>query len=100
VRFLNDFVVLHARIEIEQRGRCGRFDDRLRDVAPGEASDRFDRLPSRQDEKLDPILELTAARERHLLYAGDCLGFGPPEETTFANETSERCAYLVALARS
>ena len=64
VRFLNDFVVLHARIEIEQRGCRGRFDDRLRDVAPGEASDRFDRLPSRQDQKLDPILELTAAQMR------------------------------------
>jgi hypothetical protein len=38
--------------------------------------------------------------ERHLLHAGDCLGFGPPEETTFADETGERCAYLVVLARS
>jgi len=38
--------------------------------------------------------------ERHDLAAGDCLGFGPPCETTFANESSAPCTYLVALARS
>jgi transcriptional regulator with XRE-family HTH domain len=38
--------------------------------------------------------------ERHLLRAGDCLGFGPPSEVTFANETAVACTYLVALARS
>jgi len=49
---------------------------------------------------LDGELVIASSGERHLLHAGDCLGFGPPEETTFANETSERCAYLVVLARS
>jgi transcriptional regulator with XRE-family HTH domain len=38
--------------------------------------------------------------ERHVLGAGDCLGFGPPSEVTFANETEAPCAYLVFLARS
>ena len=38
--------------------------------------------------------------ERHLLNAGDCLGFGPPADTTFANETGTTCVYVVALARS
>jgi transcriptional regulator with XRE-family HTH domain len=38
--------------------------------------------------------------ERHLLATGDCLGFGPPAGTTFANETNAACSYLVVLARS
>jgi transcriptional regulator with XRE-family HTH domain len=37
--------------------------------------------------------------DRHLLGAGDCLGFGPPSEVTFANETAAPCTYLVVLAR-
>ena len=32
--------------------------------------------------------------------AGDCLGFGPPAEVTFANESAAPCTYVVALARS
>ncbi|HYL06638.1 MAG TPA: XRE family transcriptional regulator [Thermoanaerobaculia bacterium] len=38
--------------------------------------------------------------ERHVLGAGDCLGFGPPSEVTLANETSNSCTYLVVLARN
>ena len=38
--------------------------------------------------------------ERHVLGAGDCLGFGPPSEVTLANETASSCTYLVVLARS
>ena len=38
--------------------------------------------------------------ERHLLSAGDCLGFGPPSEVTLANESAAPCMYLVVLARS
>ena len=45
-------------------------------------------------------LVIVEGGERHLLGAGDCLGFGPPSEVTFANETAEPCAYLVVLARS
>lgn len=45
-------------------------------------------------------LVITEAGERHLLRAGDCLGFGPPCEVTFANETATPCAYVVVLARS
>jgi hypothetical protein len=45
-------------------------------------------------------LIITEAGVRHVLGAGDCLGFGSPSETTFANEASTTCIYLVALARS
>jgi transcriptional regulator with XRE-family HTH domain len=38
--------------------------------------------------------------ERHVLHAGDCLGFGTPSEVTFANDTGAPCTYVVALARS
>lgn len=37
---------------------------------------------------------------RHSLGTGDCLGFGPPCDVTFANETSHSCTYVVALSRS
>jgi len=49
---------------------------------------------------LEGELVIATARERHALHAGDCLGFGDPEETTLANETAANCAYLVVLARS
>ena len=38
--------------------------------------------------------------ERHVLGAGDCLGFGPPAKTVLANETGVACRYVVTLARS
>ena len=38
--------------------------------------------------------------ERHVLEAGDCLGFGPPAAATLANESAVPCVYVVALARS
>ena len=38
--------------------------------------------------------------DRHLLATGDCLGFGPPAEVTYANESAATCTYVVALARS
>src|SRR5579864_2273447 len=37
---------------------------------------------------------------RRALAAGDCLAFGPPADTVFANETGEACTYLVAIARA
>ena len=37
---------------------------------------------------------------RHHLGAGDCLGFGPPSDVTFSNESSGPCTYLVVLART
>jgi transcriptional regulator with XRE-family HTH domain len=49
---------------------------------------------------LSGTLVITEAGERHVLAAGDCLGFGPPAETVFANETNNPCVYVVALARS
>jgi transcriptional regulator with XRE-family HTH domain len=45
-------------------------------------------------------LTLTESGERHVLEAGDCLGFGPPSEVTFANESKMSCQYIVALVRS
>lgn len=45
-------------------------------------------------------LVVTEGETRHELGAGDCLGFGPPAETTFANESNATCVYVVALARS
>ena len=49
---------------------------------------------------LSGALVITEAGIRHELGTGDCLGFGPPAETTFANETAVPCTYVVALARS
>lgn len=45
-------------------------------------------------------LVISEGGERHALATGDCLGFGMPAETTFANETNTACTYVVALARS
>jgi transcriptional regulator with XRE-family HTH domain len=45
-------------------------------------------------------LVIIEAGERFMLGIGDCLGFGPPAEVTFANETAAPCTYVVALARS
>ena len=45
-------------------------------------------------------LVIIEADERYVLGTGDCLGFGPPAEVTFANETAASCTYVVALARS
>ena len=49
---------------------------------------------------LEGELVVATSYERHRLCAGDCLGFGAPEETTLANETASVCTYLVVLARS
>jgi transcriptional regulator with XRE-family HTH domain len=45
-------------------------------------------------------LVISEGGDRHVLGTGDCLGFGAPADTTFANETSAPCEYVVALARS
>ena len=45
-------------------------------------------------------LVITEGGERHELSTGDCLGFGPPAEVVFANETAAPTIYLVVLARS
>ena len=45
-------------------------------------------------------LTLTECGVRHVLAAGDCLGFGAPSEVVFANETAAPCTYLVLVARS
>lgn len=38
--------------------------------------------------------------ERHVLAAGDCLGFGAPADCVLANEGAAEAAYTVVLARS
>ena len=45
-------------------------------------------------------LTIEEGGERHVLRAGDSLGYGPPSETAFVNESGAPCAYLVAVARS
>ena len=45
-------------------------------------------------------LVILEGSERQMLSAGDCLGFGPPVDVTFANETATPCIYAVVLARS
>ena len=45
-------------------------------------------------------LVITDADGRHVLSAGDCLGFGPPADVTIANESDAPARYVVALARS
>jgi transcriptional regulator with XRE-family HTH domain len=49
---------------------------------------------------LKGTLTTTEGGERHVLAAGDCLGFGPPADVTLANETARACTYAVFLARS
>jgi transcriptional regulator with XRE-family HTH domain len=45
-------------------------------------------------------LVLREGGERHVLKAGDSLGFGPPSDVTYANESKKPCRYLLALTRS
>jgi uncharacterized cupin superfamily protein len=45
-------------------------------------------------------LVLSEGGERHVLKTGDSLGFGPPSEVTYANESKKPCRYIVALTRS
>lgn len=48
----------------------------------------------------DGVLTLSEGDARRVLGPGDALGFGPPADTTFANETDRPTTYVVALARS
>jgi transcriptional regulator with XRE-family HTH domain len=45
-------------------------------------------------------LVIEEAGVRRELAAGDCLGFGPPADTTIANESAATCSYLVVVTRS
>lgn len=49
---------------------------------------------------LEGEMVITEGGQRFELKAGDCLGFGPPADTTFANEGPAPCTYAVVLARS
>lgn len=48
----------------------------------------------------DGTVTITEGAVGHVLGPGDALGFGPPADTTFANETDRPATYVVALARS
>lgn len=48
----------------------------------------------------DGELVVVEGGERSALAAGDCLGFGPPTDVVFANESDRPCRYVVALSRS
>ncbi|HKN00633.1 MAG TPA: XRE family transcriptional regulator [Candidatus Binataceae bacterium] len=45
-------------------------------------------------------LVVEEAAQRRELAAGDCLAFGAPADTTFANESANACTYLVAISRN
>jgi len=45
-------------------------------------------------------LVIEEGTERHELKSGDCLGYGPPADSAFVNESQAPCAYLVAVVRS
>ncbi|HUY26654.1 MAG TPA: hypothetical protein VMV27_04470 [Candidatus Binataceae bacterium] len=45
-------------------------------------------------------LAIEEAAQRRELAAGDCLAFGAPADTMFANESANCCTYLVVIARS
>jgi transcriptional regulator with XRE-family HTH domain len=49
---------------------------------------------------LEGELVIEEGDTRRELAAGDCLGFGPPADTTFVNESAETCTYVVIVARS
>lgn len=64
-------------------------------------------LPASSFARIREVLLVTTGKltvvdplQRHELEAGDCVGFGPPADTVFANESDRPCTYLVALARS
>ncbi|MFK8250539.1 helix-turn-helix domain-containing protein [Ancylobacter terrae] len=63
-------------------------------------------LPASSLARIRQIVQLRAGElvivegeTRHALRPGDCLGFGPPADIVFANETDAPCRYLVALTR-
>jgi len=45
-------------------------------------------------------LVLSEGGQRHVLKTGDSLGFGPPSDVTYANESNKPCRYIVTLMRS
>ena len=49
---------------------------------------------------LEGEMTLTEGGTRHVLAAGDALGFGPPSDVVFENASAAPAAYVVALARS
>jgi len=48
---------------------------------------------------LEGELTIEQQHARYQLGAGDAFGFGPPCDTTFANESDRACVYIVVLAR-
>jgi transcriptional regulator with XRE-family HTH domain len=48
----------------------------------------------------DGALVIHEGEARYELAAGDCLGFGPPSDTMFANESPTTSTYVVVVTRS
>jgi len=61
---LDNFVVPHTAVELDERGHRAWFDDRLLDVLPGKRADRVHGSPSRQHQKLDSVVELAPTELR------------------------------------
>jgi transcriptional regulator with XRE-family HTH domain len=49
---------------------------------------------------VDGVLELRQGPATYRLEAGDCLRFGPPEETRFRNPGRKPCTYLLSVLRA
>ena len=49
---------------------------------------------------LEGALVIEEGGARRALEAGDCLAFGPPADTVYANESGAPCVYVVILSRS
>jgi hypothetical protein len=56
--------VLHARVEINQRGGRAGFNDRLVDLAPGETLDGADIPPTRENEEFNCVADPSFAERR------------------------------------
>ena len=49
---------------------------------------------------IEGALVIEEAGARRELATGDCLGYGPPADCAFVNETDKSCVYLVIISRS
>lgn len=49
---------------------------------------------------LEGLLVIVHGDDRHALGPGDCMRFGPPQRTSFRNEGSHPCRYVVAVLRT
>lgn len=60
----------------------------------------YSHIADQQVVVLDGVLVITQGNVAHDLASGDCLRFGPPQDTTFHNPGAVPCRYLVAVLRA